>query len=160
MAFFFWPLFRKAQLCEVYGLKWSYGQILPSPLWSFAAPSGLSLVSFLPLWLMASLPGPWVLVGGPLLAGLLYAIFFHFFNNGFNGAPWDVQSFWYFFRTQPWSVLLHNFVPDLFWRAPWSSWCRLLGGVADSGAYQNRCIYTEIMWQIMWHLDCTQLDVI
>ena len=25
------------------------------------------------------------------------AIFFLFFNNGFNGAPWDVQSFGYFF---------------------------------------------------------------
>ena len=24
-------------------------------------------------------------------------------------------------------------------------WCPLLGGVADSGAFQNRCIYTEIM---------------
>ena len=24
------------------------------------------------------------------------AIFFTFFNNGFNGAPWDVQSFTYF----------------------------------------------------------------
>ena len=23
-------------------------------------------------------------------------IFFQFFNNGFNGAPWDVQSFRYF----------------------------------------------------------------
>ena len=43
---FFWPLFYKAQLCEVYSLKWSYGQILQSPLWSFAAPSGLSLVFF------------------------------------------------------------------------------------------------------------------
>ena len=43
---FFWSLFRKAQLCGVCGLKWSYGQILQSPLWSFA---GLSLVSLLPL---------------------------------------------------------------------------------------------------------------
>jgi hypothetical protein len=60
---FCWPLFHKAQLCGVYGLKWSYGQILHPPLWSFAAPSGLSLVSLLPLW---------VLVGGPLLAGLLW----------------------------------------------------------------------------------------
>jgi hypothetical protein len=41
-----------------------------------------------------------------------------FFNNGFNGAPWDVQGFGYFFITQPLSV----------WRAPWSSWCRLLVG--------------------------------
>ena len=28
----------------MYGLKWSYGQILQSLLWSFAASSGLSLV--------------------------------------------------------------------------------------------------------------------
>ena len=60
------------KLCGVYGLKWSYGQILQSPLWSFAAPSGWSLVSLFPLWLMPSLPGLWVLVGGPLLAGLLW----------------------------------------------------------------------------------------
>ena len=26
---------------------------------------------------------------------------FHFINNGFNGALWDVQSFGYFFVTQP-----------------------------------------------------------
>jgi hypothetical protein len=29
--------------------NWSYGQILQSLLWSFSAPSGLSLVSLLPL---------------------------------------------------------------------------------------------------------------
>ena len=46
---FFWPLFHQAELCGAYGLKWSYGQILQSQLWSFAAPSGLSLVSLLPL---------------------------------------------------------------------------------------------------------------
>ena len=46
---FFWPLFRKAQLCGVYGLKLSYGQIFQSLLWSFAALSWLSLVSLLPL---------------------------------------------------------------------------------------------------------------
>ena len=45
---FFWPLFHNAQLCGVYGLKWSYGQIFKSLLWSFAAPSGLSVVSLLP----------------------------------------------------------------------------------------------------------------
>ena len=38
---FFWPLFCNAQLHGVYDLKWSYGQILQSPLWSYAAPSGL-----------------------------------------------------------------------------------------------------------------------
>ena len=111
---FFWPLFRKAQLLGVYSLKWSYGQILQSLLWSFAAPSGLSLFSLLPLWLMPSLPSLWVSVGGPFLAGLLWCHILSIFNNGFNGAPWDVQSLGYFFITQPWSVLLHNFVPDLF----------------------------------------------
>ena len=29
------------------------------------------------------------------------AVFFPFCNNGFNGAPWDVQHFGYFFITQP-----------------------------------------------------------
>ena len=71
-CFFSGQLFLKAQLCGVYSLKWSYGQILQSLLWSFAAPSGLSWVSLLPLWLMPSLSGSWVLVGGPLLAGLLW----------------------------------------------------------------------------------------
>ena len=69
---FFWPHFRKAQLCGVYRLKWSYGQILQSQHWRFAAHSGLSLVSLLLLWLMPSLPGPWVLVGYPLMEGLLW----------------------------------------------------------------------------------------
>ena len=103
-GFSFWPLFRKAQLCGVYGLKWTYGQILQSPLWCFAAPSWLSLVSLLSLWLMPSLPGLWVSGGGPHLARLLWChILSIFLNDGFNGALWDVQSF-----------LLHNFVPDLF----------------------------------------------
>ena len=42
------------------------------------------------------------------------------------------------------------------WRAPWSSWCHMLSGVAESGAVRKRCIYTEIMW----HLDCTQVDFV
>jgi hypothetical protein len=63
------------------------------------------------------------------------------------------------FINKPWSVLLHNFVP--VWRAP--SWCPLLRGVADSGAFQNRCrcFYTCIacgfrlgfstpLWYISW----------
>ena len=82
---------------------------------AFAAPSRLSLVSLLPLWLMPSLPGLWVFVGGPLFWQVCCgAIFFPFLNNGFNGAPWDVQSFRFFLITHPWSVLLHNFVPGLF----------------------------------------------
>jgi hypothetical protein len=28
--------------------------------------------------------------------------------------------------------------PWPIWRAPWSSWCRLLSAIADSGAFQNR----------------------
>ena len=35
---FFWTLFRKAPLCGVYSLKWSYGQLLQSLLWSVTAP--------------------------------------------------------------------------------------------------------------------------
>jgi hypothetical protein len=26
--------------------------------------------------------------------------------------------------------------------------------------FGHDCLYTEIMWQIMWHLDCTQVDFI
>ena len=46
--------------------------------------------------------------------------------------------------------------------AHWPSWCyfawcyALFSGAADTGTFQNRCIYTEIVWQIIWHLDCTQ----
>ena len=40
------------------------------------------------------------------------------------------------------------------WRAP----CCLLSGTADSEAFQIRCIYTAIMWQIKWYFDCTQVD--
>ena len=156
---FFWPLFTKAQLYGMYGLKWSYGQILQSPLGSFAAPSGLSLVSLLPL--INALLAWSVSFGGRSSLGRFVVVpySFNFLNNRSNGAPWDVQSCRYLFITRPWSVPLHNFVPDLFQRAPWSLWCHL-HGVADSGAFQNRCIYTEIMWQILWHLDCTQVDYI
>ena len=55
---FFWPLFRKAQLCGVYGLSGPMDRYFAgSPLWNFAAPSGLYLVPLLPLWLMPFLPG-------------------------------------------------------------------------------------------------------
>jgi hypothetical protein len=98
-------------------------------------------------------------------AGLLWChILSIFFYNGFNDAPWYIQSFWYFFITQPWSVLLHNFVPDVFGEllgphgAAW--WCSLLSVVADSGAFRNRCIYTEIMWQIMWHFIMWSCDTL
>ena len=65
----FWPLFFKAQLCGVYGLEWSYGQILYSPPWNFATPWGLSLVSLFATLINALFA--WT-GGGPLLAGLLW----------------------------------------------------------------------------------------
>ena len=98
---FFWPLFCKAQLCGVYGLKWSYGQILKSPLWSFAAPSWLSLVYLLPLinaLLAWSVSVWWVALSWQDCCG---AISFPFLNNEFNGALWNVQRFCYCFTTQP-----------------------------------------------------------
>jgi hypothetical protein len=49
---------------------------------------------------------------------------------------------------------------SLVFMVPLAWWCLLLSGVADSGAFQNRCMYTEIMWLIMWHIDCTQVDFI
>ena len=135
MAFF--------HLCGLYGLKWSYGLILQSPLWSFA-----SLLSLLPLWLMPSLSGLWVLVGGRLLADLLGCHIVSNFNNWFNGALRDVPSFGYFIITQPWSVLLQNLSltcleRSLVFMVPLAWWCPLLSGVADSGAFQNRCIYWD-----------------
>ena len=93
---FLWTLFRKAQLCGEHSLKWSYGQILQSPLWSFAAPSGLSLVSLLPLWLMPSLPG--LSFGGRPALGRFVVVpdSFHVLIMDLM-ALWDVQSFGYFF---------------------------------------------------------------
>ena len=111
---FFCPLFCKAQLCGVYGLKWSYGQILQSPLWSFAAPSRLSLVSLLPL-IIALLAWSMSFGGRPSLGRFVVVPYsFKKSYNEFNGALWDVQSFGYFFYNPSCFVLLHNFVPDLF----------------------------------------------
>uniref|UniRef100_A0A8C8DAH8 Uncharacterized protein n=1 Tax=Oncorhynchus tshawytscha TaxID=74940 RepID=A0A8C8DAH8_ONCTS len=62
---FFWPLFRKAQLYGVYGLKWLDGQILQSPLGSFAAPSGLSLHCLAPAILRQLSPSEADLVRDP-----------------------------------------------------------------------------------------------
>ena len=110
---FFLSLFHKNPVLWSVRLKVVLWTDIPTPLRSFAAPSGLSLVSLLPLWLMPSLPGLWVWWAALSWQVCCGATFFPFFNNGFNGAQWDVQSF-YFFITQPWFVLLHNFVPDLF----------------------------------------------
>ena len=65
--------------------------------------------------------------------------FFPFYNHGFYSAPWDVQSLIFFYNP----TLICTFpqlYPSPVWRAPWSSWCPLLSGVADTLAFQNRCI--------------------
>ena len=40
---------------------------------------------------------------------------------------------------------------SLVFMGPLAWCCPLVSGVADSGAFQNRCVYTELMWQIIWH---------
>ena len=84
---FFWPLFHKAQLCGVHGLKWSYGQILQSPLWSLAG-----LVSLLPR--INALLAWSVSFGGLPSLGRFGVVpySFYFLSHGFNGAPWDVDD--------------------------------------------------------------------
>ena len=109
-------------------------------LWTDTPISGVELCSFFRVILVVFFPSlinallAWsVNFGGQPPRG---AIFFPFFNNGFNGAPWDVQSFWYFFITQP--------CPWPVWRAPWSAWwCYRLWGHSEQ-VY----IYTEIMWHL------------
>ena len=71
-----------------------YGQILQSPLFIFAALSGLYLVSFVASLIIALLAWSVSFGGLPSLGRFVCgAVFFPFCNNGFNGAPWDVQSF-------------------------------------------------------------------
>ena len=111
--FFYWPVFCKAQFCGVYYLKWTHGQILQYLVWCFVAPwvfFGLFVASLINALLDWS-----VSFGGRPSLGRFVVMPYslHFENNGFNGALWDVQRFWYFFLTQPWSVLLHTSVPDL-----------------------------------------------
>ena len=137
----FWPLFHKSQLHGGYGLKWSYGQILQSPLWSFAAPSGLSLVSLLPLCCLLALS---VSFGGRLSLGRFvvvpYSFYFLIMDLMVLCGMFKVSGI--FFITQPWSVLLHNFVPDLFgeplvlhgaacWVVPLVWWCCRVWGLSE-----------------------------
>ena len=92
------------------------------------------------------------------------ALFFHFFYNGFNGGPWDVQSLGYYFITQPWSALLPNFVPDLIGEllglhgaaclvVPLAWWCCRLWGLSeqvyiywDHGLYLINYVTSEGNW--------------
>jgi hypothetical protein len=119
---FFWPLFRKTQLCGVYCLKWVYTPISAvEHCSSFRVMFGLFVASLINALLAWS-----VSFGGQPSFGRFVVVpyTFNFLNNGFNGTSWDVQCFWYFFITLictspqlcPWPV----------WRAPWCSWCRLL----------------------------------
>ena len=152
---FFWPLFRKALLCGVYSLKSSYRQLLQSPLCSLAAPSGLSLGSLLPLWLVPSLPGRevwWPAQSWQVCCG---AIFFPFLITDLKVPRGKFRVSFFFFYNPTLICTSPQLCPWPVWSAPWSSWHSLLGG-ADSGAFQNRCKNTEIMW----HLDCTQVDFI
>ena len=55
--YFFWILFYKAQLCGVYGLKWSYGQIL-RVIFGLFVPS---LINALLAWSMSF--GGWPSLG-------------------------------------------------------------------------------------------------
>ena len=118
-------------ICGVYSLKWSYGQILQSPLlrfqiksnqilfvtytW-FAAPSVLSLVSLLPLWLINALLAWSVIFDGRPSLGMFVVVpySFHFLIMDLTVLLRMFKVSDIFFITQPWSVLLHNFVPDLF----------------------------------------------
>lgn len=68
LMFFFWPLFHEAQLCSVYSLKWSYGQIVPSLLWIFAALSVLSFDVFVEA--LKNAQSVFSTVRGMLLTGL------------------------------------------------------------------------------------------
>jgi hypothetical protein len=81
------------------------------------------------------------------------------------------KQFLFFLASLPWSpglwsvkVVLWTDTPisaapsglSLVFMLAFAWWFPLLSGVADSGAFHNRCIYTEIMW----HLDCTQVNFI
>ena len=97
---FFWPLFCKTQLWSV---------LLKVVLWtdtpisavefcsSFRVNFGLfvaSLINALLAWSVSF--GGW-----PSRQVCWGAIFLNVFNNGFNGAPWDVHSLGYFLITHP-----------------------------------------------------------
>ena len=112
-------------------------QLLRGYLWSLCCLSDL----------MPPLPWLGVFVGFYLLAGLWCHIL-SIFNNGFNGALWDVQSFRYFFITQPdlyfpTTLSMTCLESSLVFMVSLAWLCPLLSGVADSGAFQNSCtVYT------------------
>ena len=130
---FFWPLFCKAQLWSVQ-LKvvlWTYTPISAVELCSsFRVIFGLFVAS-----LMNALLARSVSFGGrPSLGRFVVVPYsFHFFNNGFNDALWADL---YFSTTLSLACLESSlvFIVPLAW------WSPLLSGVADSGAFQNRCI--------------------
>ena len=133
---FFWPLFRKAQLCGVYGLKWSYGQILQSLLWSFAAPSGLSLVSLLPL-INALLAWSVSFGGRPSLDKFVVVPYsLHFLIMDLMVLCGMFKVFDIFLQPNPdiyFSTTLSGtcLESSLVFMVPLAWWCPLLSGVAE-----------------------------
>ena len=137
----FWPLLRKAQLCGVHSWSWSNGHTAVSSVELFA-------------WVLVELFA-WVLVDDPLWAGVLWCLIHSHCNDGFNGVGFPkcfstalTVSSLVLAVPPDWPALT---VSSLVLAAP-PDWlcCR------HSGTFQIRCLYTEIMW----HLDCTQVDFI
>ena len=145
---FFWPLIYKAQLCGVYGLKWSYGQILQSPLWSFAAHSGLSLVSLLPL-INALLAWSVSFCGRPSLGRFVVVPYcFHFLIMDLMVLCGMFKVSDLFLEPNPdlyfsTTLSLTCLESSLVFMVPLAWWSPLLSGVAESGAFQNRCTVRE-----------------
>ena len=60
----------------------------------------------------------------------------------------NTKHVFFFLTTVPSSICLGSLPHEessLVFMVPLACWCPLLRGVADSGAFQNRCICTEIM---------------
>ena len=88
-----------------------------------ATPSGLPLVSLLPLWLMPSLPGLWVLVGSRLLASLLWYDVLSIWRWWLWWCSIGSSKVWIFLYDPTLACTFQHLCPWLVWRAPWSSWC-------------------------------------
>ena len=114
----------------MYGLKWSYGQIFQSLLWSFAAPSGFSFVSLLPL-INALLAWSVSFGGRPSLGRFVVVTY------SFNFFITDLMVLRRMFKDSD-ILSLPCLESSLVFMVSFDWWCLLLSGVADSGAFQNR----------------------
>ena len=145
-------------LCGVYSLKWSYGQILQSPLWSVQLKvvlwtdtpiSAVELCSFFRV------------IFGLFVASLINALLA--WSVSFGGRPslgrLVVVPYPFHFLITDLIALLGMFkvsdiilkpIPDLFGELLGLHGATCFGGapclvVLNSGAFQNRFRYTEIM---------------